>query len=764
MNASNPKPRASLLNRRKPVDPQQIDLETSPAPGAARRGLLVSTRLLLLVLLLAVPLALSVVLLINSQQDQINFALRERDGSQYLKTLGTLLQRFSEHRNLVSDQRMGSKSAMQARQAKVAEVSGLFTQLGSLDSRFGKTFGSTEAYQTLKDSWLELNKNVESLTPLQNDQAHTRLINDAWFSLLRTVTINSNLILDPSIDTYFTMDLVTDKLPAVANIVGQINGLGNIALTRKQIDPATRQSISDLVAVLKSEIVASERSAKTAADANKSLLGDLYRPVYQNNRDIEALLRNTVLPEIVQVKPQPSYPVDVFAKSVSVLFNNYFTDYAIALTKLTEALTSRINSLQSAQRLALLVLAALLVAVVLVTFFIIRSITRPLAEMSAVAQRFGSGDLSQNMTIRSQDELGKLGLAFNSSIVRLRGFFGQQEEERVKGQQLQKNIGDFLDVAMQISGGDLTQKGKVSEDVLGNVVDAINLMTEEVGYLLKDVQQATAQVNSGARALTHSSRNIVQGAQSQAEIAHQTESQILEVSQGIQGMSVSAQETAQTALQTLAASKEGRQAVQETLTGMNAIRREVSNISKGVKSLSDRSLEIQEIVDAISGIAAQTNLLSLNAAIEASGAGEAGARFAIVADEVRKLAEDSAKSTQRVAALVKGIQTEIQGLVIGIEDGTKEVEQGYRIATQAGERLEQISLLAQQSADSATRISEVTRDQVSRVQDVTQAVQSIAETAQQTQEQSQSGQDSAEELRQLAQNLTANLERFKLPA
>jgi twitching motility protein PilJ len=204
--------------------------------------------------------------------------------------------------------------------------------------------------------------------------------------------------------------------------------------------------------------------------------------------------------------------------------------------------------------------------------------------------------------------------------------------------------------------------------------------------------------------------------------------------------------------------------VQETLSGMNSIRREVSNISKGVKSLSDRSLEIQEIVDTISGIAAQTNLLSLNAAIEASGAGEAGARFAIVADEVRKLAEDSAKSTQRVAALIKGIQTEIQGLVVGIEDGTKEVEQGYRIASQAGERLEQISALAQQSANFASQISDVTRAQVERVESVTQAVQTIAETAQQTQEQSQSGQVNAESLRQLAQSLTANLERFKLPA
>jgi twitching motility protein PilJ len=381
-----------------------------------------------------------------------------------------------------------------------------------------------------------------------------------------------------------------------------------------------------------------------------------------------------------------------------------------------------------------------------------------------VAEKFGSGDLSQTMSVRSRDEIGQLGIAFNNSVLQLRDFVDGQREEAVRSRQLQDNIGEFLNVAMDISGGDFTKKGKVSEDVLGNVIDAINLMTEEVGYLLKDVQATTEQVNSGARQLTHASRNIVQGAVSQEEIAQQAQGQALEVSQQFEELTSTASDTAVIAQRTLDASREGQQAVQETLAGMNSIRREVSNISKSVKSLSDRSLEIQEIVDTISGIAAQTNLLSLNAAIEASGAGEAGARFAIVADEVRRLAEDSAKSTSRVAGLIKSIQTEIQGLVVGIEDGTKEVEQGYKIASQAGNQLEQIAQLAQQSSDFANRISEVTRSQVGRVQNVTQAVQTIVATAQSAREQSQSGQNNAEQLRQLAQNLAANLERFRLPA
>jgi twitching motility protein PilJ len=204
--------------------------------------------------------------------------------------------------------------------------------------------------------------------------------------------------------------------------------------------------------------------------------------------------------------------------------------------------------------------------------------------------------------------------------------------------------------------------------------------------------------------------------------------------------------------------------VQNTLTGMQNIRREVQSISKSIKGLSDRSLEISEVVDAIGTIAKQTNLLALNAAIEAAGAGDAGARFAVVADQVRKLAEDSARAAQRVGLLVKGIQTEIQGVVISVEGGTKEVEQGYRIATEAGNKLEQIAILAQQSADAAHYVAQAAQEQVGRVEEVTSAVQDIYNTALQTDQESRIGRQTAEELRTLAQQLSQSLTRFRLPA
>jgi twitching motility protein PilJ len=769
MNASERKPKLPAMGQKSgkierdihstAIDYEPVNVSSVTMP---KRGLSVSNRLLILIAALLIPLSIATVLFANSQQQQIAVAVSERDGAAYMNDLGSLVQLVSEHRTLVTEQRSGLTDRAADRQAKAKDIGQVLNKLKTTDAKFGKTFGVTEQFNKLNSGWALITKNPTSSTSLAN---HDALIQKTLLPMIETVGNNSRLILDPEEDTYHLANMTINTLPLLVEDLGRLTSVGIGVLQRKKQTRTELFTISTLLEQVKRGIGDVADSARYVSRASQ---GTADMQTLQKQADVFKLAAENSLAETVQRPLIDGFDVAFDAQSYTsgmrLTQSNYSSFYRNALETLNSRLNARATDLQNAQRLSLIGLGLLLAAAAAATFLIIRSITNPLNKMSAVAARFGSGDFSESMPVQSRDEIGRLGMAFNNSAEQLREYVNAQREEGQRSQALQKNIGDFLDVAMDISSGDLTKKGKVTEDVLGNVVDAINVMTEEIGGLLRDVRKTTDQVNSGARSLTHASRNIVQGAVSQAEIARETEQQVLEVSAQIRNMSSTAQETAQVAQRTLDASKQGQQAVQETLQGMNVIRREVSGISKSVKGLSDRSLEIQEIVDTISGIAAQTNLLSLNAAIEASGAGEAGTRFAIVADEVRRLAEDSAKSTQRVAALIKTIQTEIQGLVIGIEQGTAEVEQGYRIATGAGEQLEQIAQLAQRSADFANRISDVTRAQVHRVQNVSQAVQTIALTAQATQEQSQSGQSNAEELRKLAMSLTQNLERFRLPS
>ncbi len=405
--------------------------------------------------------------------------------------------------------------------------------------------------------------------------------------------------------------------------------------------------------------------------------------------------------------------------------------------------------------------------IILATTQFVRGITRPVTQMVEIIEKVGQGDLSETVPVSSNDEIGVLASSFNNSIVRLRDSVQTEQErddERRRREELQSNIGGFLDVMMDVAGGDLTKRGEVSEDVLGNVVDATNVMLEEMGYLLKEVQDTAQGVGQSASDMIQTTETISKDSQARVTRANQLAQAVAKVSDSISEMAKSADKSAQTAQDTLQASQQGGKAVENTLIGMQGIRREVQSISKRIKTLGDRSLEISEIADTISDLSRQTNLLSLNAAIEAAGAGEAGERFAVVANEVRKLAIDSSDSTQRVSELIKNIQEEVQDVITTVEDGIREVESGYQVANEAGERLKEIGESAQDSAQIADLIAEVTRDQVNRIGVINTNLKNMAVTGTESLKIVEQGRKSAENLQQSSKSLIQNLEHFRLEA
>ncbi len=420
-----------------------------------------------------------------------------------------------------------------------------------------------------------------------------------------------------------------------------------------------------------------------------------------------------------------------------------------------------------AGRYLLLVFGGVALIAVLAGVLFAHRITKPVAQVVRVAERVGQGDLSKLVAVTSRDEIGQLAQTFNTSIVRLRALVqteAERDEERRKREELQRNITRFLDAATEIAQGDLTKRGEVTTDVLGSVVDAINVMVGELATIIEGVREAAQQVYANANEMIGAMEQTATGAQTQSREAVGVSGAMEGLTRSMRQVAENAEASATAARLTLDSAAKGEEAVRASLAGMERIRGEVQGISKKIKGLADRSLEISEIVNTIEEIASQTNLLALNAAIEAAGAGEAGLRFAVVADEVRKLAERSSKAAKDIVVLIKGIQTDTQQAVVAMEEGTREVEVGYKVTVEAGDSLHEIGDISQKSAALAHDISRATQGQVRGVEDAAVAVQSIASVAVQTEKAVVETRKTMDQLVRLAEELMASLSRFKLAA
>jgi twitching motility protein PilJ len=251
------------------------------------------------------------------------------------------------------------------------------------------------------------------------------------------------------------------------------------------------------------------------------------------------------------------------------------------------------------------------------------------------------------------------------------------------------------------------------------------------------------------------------GATQQDQEITNTSSAVEELTVSMKQVSNNAEASAEAARRALDAAEQGNRAVRDTLDGMQRIRASVQATAKKIKSLGDRSLEISEIINVINDITEQTNLLALNAAIEAARAGEAGRGFAVVADEVRKLAEHSRSATKDIAALIKAIQAETNEAVVVMEDGTKEVEAGATLADQAGRALDAISSVVRQSAELVQEISLASKQQVRGTEGVAHAMQIISNITRQTSQGTRGTVATVSQLVKLSDQLNEALAQFR---
>ncbi len=395
---------------------------------------------------------------------------------------------------------------------------------------------------------------------------------------------------------------------------------------------------------------------------------------------------------------------------------------------------------------------------IFVGYLLASFLSRGITHIASVATQAASGNLQARAKIQSQDELGQMAKAFNSMLDRITALVSTEEERDL----MQKRLMQFLVLVSDVGKGDLTKRGEVTADMFGNLADGFNLMIARFGQLLKQVREAADRVNKSAGTLRDSAGTMSGTARSQAEESVRTLGAVEQLAAGMRQVATTAGASSESAKQVLSATERGNVAVQETVRDMQSIRSAVQRMSKQVKGLGDRSLEISQIVSTIRDIANQTNLLALNAAIEAAGAGEAGARFAVVADQVRKLAESSTQATREIADLVKVIQTETQDAVVAMEHETQAVEAGSASALRTGDVFAEISDIAKRSAELAQNIASAAAEQTASTEKVGRAIKEFTGGAVATQKQTDSTRLTIEDMAKLAEGLNSSVAQFKL--
>ncbi|AFJ02908.1 type IV pilus biogenesis protein PilJ [Methylophaga frappieri] len=321
----------------------------------------------------------------------------------------------------------------------------------------------------------------------------------------------------------------------------------------------------------------------------------------------------------------------------------------------------------------------------------------------------------------------------------------------------------LLDEMGDLADGDLTVSATVTEDITGAIADSVNYTIDALRSLVEQINSTTLQVASAAQETQATALHLTDASDHQAQQITEVSSAITSMAGSIEQVSQNASQSQEVARQSVSLAVQGNSAVKKSIQGMDTIREQIQETAKRMKRLGESSQQIGEIVELINDIAEQTNILSLNAAIQAAMAGEAGRGFAVVADEVQRLAERSGHATRQIDALVKTIQSDTSEAISSMEQSTAQVVSGAKLSQDAGTSLEQIETVSQQLAELINNISDNARQQANAAVSTSESMNVIQEITMQTSTGTNESAAAIGRLLQLTNELRKSVSGFKLP-
>jgi len=657
-----------------------------------------ASKFTLVIVLILIPLVALSYIVLAEYNKQIDFLQKEKDGLEYIAQVRQLLAVVPQHRGLTNAYLNGNTSVKNRILDVEQKVDQVVAVLSQVDKKFGKILDTRHMVDSLKQHWGDIKAQDDKTSKQQSFQDHTRLINDI-IGLIHHVADSSNLILDPELDSYYLMDLVVNRLPALTESMGQARGLAAGIAATGSFTPQSWSELSIRVDRFINARTATGDSIKAAFEANRTIAQQLDRTSKNGIGSVSDFARNLqqgmLEPETIQVSS------DQVFNSGSRAINDVFAFYDAIVPVLDGIFEQRIAGNYATERTAIMIIVAVLMVIIYLFAGFYLSVRQSIRQLSEATQKLSQGDLTTQVQLSTRDELSE-------------------------------------------------------------VANGINQMAMDFGQLVGRVTGSIDQVATAAEELSTITTQTQQGVASQQQEIELVASSINEMGASVQEVARSAGRAAEAANGANSEAQNGQTVVSHTRQAIGRLASDIEHSASSIKQLEEDSRNIGAVLDVIKEIAEQTNLLALNAAIEAARAGEQGRGFAVVADEVRTLASRTQDSTLEIENMISHLQSSANAAVQTMESSRNSTDETVAKASQTEESLDTIARAISEINDMNAQIASASEQQTAVADEINISISNINTVSEQTAAGARQTKSSSEELAKLAVELQELVYQFKL--
>ncbi|NOX76019.1 MAG: bacteriohemerythrin [Gammaproteobacteria bacterium] len=657
------------------------------------------TKFGIIFLIVLIPVVALSASLISATSEDVAFLEKERIGLAYIKTMRQPIEHIQQHRGMMAAYLNGTAEFRERIMQKRANVDKNLAELKTLDEKLGAQFGSGDAVDKLMRQWNAIKANVMSMTTAEAIKVHSTMIAD-MLALTSTIANASEITLDPKLDSYYMAEAIVSALPNMLENMGQARAVGSSVAAKGRF---TNPKIYTKLAVLSNNIDLYFKNASSGLQAayeeNAVAAKDLKGPTNSNNNAIREM--QALLNDKLLNAETITVSGDQVFNTATIAIGGSYKLYDALVPVLDQLFVQRIEAgrVDMIMATSVVVVVLALVAYLFTGFYF--SVRQNIAQISNAASKLADGDLTVQVTLNSRDEMSQIG-------------------------------------------------------------DAINTIAKGVGQTVSTVVGTNTRFVDVAGRLAESSRNTGNAVNSQVRDIEETAIAIAQMASAVQDVAANTAQAATAAQQANDAGTNGQQVVSDAVTSINKLADDLDHVAGVIHQLEENSQSISGILEVIRSIAEQTNLLALNAAIEAARAGEQGRGFAVVADEVRNLAGRTQESTLEIQTMIEQLQAGTREAVHVMEASSTQASKSVEHANDAGNVLRELTGLVASISDMNIRIAASAEEQSAMATEIDHNISNMSNAAEQSAIIAQTSVEDSAQAMALASESQSMLKRFQI--